>query len=57
MTHLPSPTEYSRYLARLVQARPELQDDLCAQAPLNAVMLQAWLGEAPLTEEIGRAHV
>ncbi|MEW6513066.1 MAG: bifunctional [glutamate--ammonia ligase]-adenylyl-L-tyrosine phosphorylase/[glutamate--ammonia-ligase] adenylyltransferase [Pseudomonadota bacterium] len=51
MTHPPSPTDYSRYLARLLQARPELQDDFCAQAPLNAIMLQAWLGEAPLTED------
>jgi glutamate-ammonia-ligase adenylyltransferase len=51
MTPLPSPTDYSRYLARLTQARPELQDELCAETPLNAAMLQAWLGEAPLTED------
>lgn len=34
-----------------MQARPEFQDELCAETPLNAVMLQAWLGEAPLTED------
>jgi glutamate-ammonia-ligase adenylyltransferase len=51
MTPLPSPTDYSRYLARLMQARPELQDELCAETPLNGAMLQAWLGEAPLTED------
>jgi glutamate-ammonia-ligase adenylyltransferase len=45
------PTAYSRHLARLLQARPELQDELCAEAPLDAVMLQTWLGEAPLTED------
>jgi len=26
MTPLPSPTDYSRYLSRLLQAHPELQD-------------------------------
>jgi glutamate-ammonia-ligase adenylyltransferase len=51
MTPPPSPTAYSRHLARLLQARPELQDELCAAAPLDAVMLQTWLGEAPLTED------
>ena len=49
--HLHWPTAYSRHLARLLQARPELQDELRAAAPLDAVMLQAWLGEAPLTED------
>jgi glutamate-ammonia-ligase adenylyltransferase len=51
MTPPPSPTAYSRHLARLLQARPELQDELCAEVPLDAVMLQTWLGEAPLTED------
>ena len=51
MTPLPSPTDYSRYLSRLLQAHPELQDELCAETPLNAAMVQAWLGATPLTEE------
>jgi len=51
MTPPPSPTAYSRHLARLLQARPELQDELCAEVPLDTVMLQTWLGEAPLTED------
>jgi [glutamine synthetase] adenylyltransferase / [glutamine synthetase]-adenylyl-L-tyrosine phosphorylase len=51
LQHLHLPTDYSRYLARLMQARPELQDELCAETPLNAAMLQAWLGELPLTED------
>jgi len=51
MTHPLSPTVYSRFLARLVQAHPELQDDFYAQAPLNAIMLQSWLGATPLTED------
>jgi len=51
LPHLHWPTEYSRYLARLMQARPELQDELCAETPLSAAMLQAWLGAAPLTDD------
>ncbi|MFN4148007.1 MAG: bifunctional [glutamate--ammonia ligase]-adenylyl-L-tyrosine phosphorylase/[glutamate--ammonia-ligase] adenylyltransferase [Rhodocyclaceae bacterium] len=46
-----TPTEYSRYLARLLQARPELRDELGAETPLTAAMAQTWLNERPLDEE------
>ena len=46
----PSPTAYSRYLARLLQARPELQPELCAEAPFSAALARAWLAEQPLDE-------
>ncbi len=45
-----SPTEYSRYLARLVQARPELTAELCAEVPFSTALAQAWLHEQPLNE-------
>ena len=51
MTHFPSPTEYSRYLARLMQAHPAFADELCAETPLTAALLQAWLDSTPLTED------
>ena len=51
LPHLHWPTEYSRHLARLILARPELQHEICAAAPLDAALLHAWLGEAPLTED------
>ncbi|MDP1653524.1 MAG: bifunctional [glutamate--ammonia ligase]-adenylyl-L-tyrosine phosphorylase/[glutamate--ammonia-ligase] adenylyltransferase [Rhodocyclaceae bacterium] len=51
MTHHPSPTDYSRYLARLVQARPEFQADLDAPATVDAETLAAWLAATPLTED------
>ncbi|MFN6960704.1 MAG: bifunctional [glutamate--ammonia ligase]-adenylyl-L-tyrosine phosphorylase/[glutamate--ammonia-ligase] adenylyltransferase, partial [Rhodocyclaceae bacterium] len=51
MTSSVSPTEYSRYLARLLQARPELQEELCAETPLTAPLAAAWLNERPLDEE------
>ncbi len=47
----PSPTAYSRHLARLIQARPELRDELGAAAPLDAALLHAWLGETPLAAD------
>jgi glutamate-ammonia-ligase adenylyltransferase len=52
MTPALSSTEYSRYLARLVQARPELQAEIDAcSAPLSGPLVDAWLNEAPLTED------
>ncbi|MDI6748672.1 MAG: bifunctional [glutamate--ammonia ligase]-adenylyl-L-tyrosine phosphorylase/[glutamate--ammonia-ligase] adenylyltransferase [Rhodocyclaceae bacterium] len=51
MTASLSPTDYSRYLARLMEARPELRDELCAEAPLTAPLVQAWLDEKTLDEE------
>lgn len=52
MTPLPLPAEYSRYLARLLQARPELEREMAVgTAPLSAPLIQAWLTETPLTEE------
>ena len=51
---LPAPLDYSRYLARLAQAWPELAteiDQAGAAGPLDASTLQAWLAETPLTEE------
>jgi [glutamine synthetase] adenylyltransferase / [glutamine synthetase]-adenylyl-L-tyrosine phosphorylase len=51
MTPLPSPTDYSRYLARLVQARPEFQADIDAPATVDAATLAAWLAATPLTED------
>ena len=46
-----TPTDYSRYLARLVQARPELQAELDAPAALDALTLASWLAPAALTED------
>ena len=51
MTPQLSPTDYSRYLARLLQARPELAAEIAAPAALDQATLQAWLAEAPLTED------
>ncbi|MFN3883636.1 MAG: bifunctional [glutamate--ammonia ligase]-adenylyl-L-tyrosine phosphorylase/[glutamate--ammonia-ligase] adenylyltransferase [Rhodocyclaceae bacterium] len=51
MTFPLSPTEHSRYLARLLQVRPELREELRAETPLTAAMAQAWLNERPLDEE------
>jgi glutamate-ammonia-ligase adenylyltransferase len=52
MTQTVSPAGYSRYLARLVQARPELECEMVAgTAPLSAPLAQAWLAEAPLAED------
>ncbi len=52
MTHLPSPAAYSRYLSRLLQARPELECELApGTAPLSAPLIQAWLDETPPTED------
>ncbi len=51
MTPLPSPTDYSRYLARLVQARPEFQADLDAPVVVDAATLASWLAATPLTED------
>ncbi|MBS3935386.1 MAG: bifunctional glutamine synthetase adenylyltransferase/deadenyltransferase, partial [Sulfuritalea sp.] len=48
----PSPTEYSRHLARLTQARPQLRDELCGATPVDAALLRGWLDAAgTLTEE------
>jgi glutamate-ammonia-ligase adenylyltransferase len=45
-------TEYSRFLARLVQAHPELQIETAAgTTPLSIAEINAWLTVAPLTEE------
>jgi glutamate-ammonia-ligase adenylyltransferase len=52
MTHTVSPAGYSRYLARLLQARPELECEMVAgTAPLSAPLVQAWTAETPLTED------
>ncbi len=51
MTRTPSPTDYSRFLARLVQARPELQADLDAPVTVDAATLAAWLAATPLNED------
>jgi glutamate-ammonia-ligase adenylyltransferase len=46
------PENYSRHLARLLQARPELAcETAIGAAPLSAPLLDAWLAETPLTEE------
>jgi glutamate-ammonia-ligase adenylyltransferase len=48
----PSPTDFSRYLARLIQARPELAAELTPNTPpLNAAELNDWLQAESLTEE------
>ena len=51
MTPLPSPIDYSRYLARLVQARPEFQAEIDAPATVDAATLASWLAATPLTED------
>ncbi len=50
------PVDYSRYLARLVQARPELAEEIEAAItldarPLDAALLARWLAATPLNEE------
>jgi glutamate-ammonia-ligase adenylyltransferase len=48
----PTPVEFSRYLARLLQAHPELAAELDPQAPpLDAAQLAAWLAAEPLSED------
>ncbi len=52
MTPALSSTNYSRYLARLVQAHPELQAELDpGKPPLDATTIIAWLAATPLTED------
>ncbi|MCX8016913.1 MAG: bifunctional glutamine synthetase adenylyltransferase/deadenyltransferase, partial [Rhodocyclaceae bacterium] len=52
MTQPPSPAAYSRYLARLLQARPELAcETVIGTTPLTAPLLDAWLAETPLGED------
>jgi [glutamine synthetase] adenylyltransferase / [glutamine synthetase]-adenylyl-L-tyrosine phosphorylase len=52
MTPALSSTDYSRYLACLLQARPELQAELAADAgPLDTEIIAAWLAATPLTED------
>lgn len=52
MTSPRSPVDHSRYLARLLQARPELSCEMATgTTPLSAPLIQAWLSEAPLTED------
>jgi glutamate-ammonia-ligase adenylyltransferase len=46
-----TPCDHSRHLARQLQAHPELQTELDADAPLDATTLQAWLAETPLDED------
>jgi glutamate-ammonia-ligase adenylyltransferase len=49
---LPFPVEFSRYLARLLHARPELAAELVPEVPpLDAAQLAAWLAAEPLTED------
>jgi glutamate-ammonia-ligase adenylyltransferase len=51
MTPVPSPVEFSRYLTRLLQARPELACEMAAgSTPLSAPLIQAWLSVPPLDE-------
>lgn len=50
------PVDYSRYLARLVQARPELAAEIQAATKvdaraLDAALLARWLDETPLNED------
>jgi len=49
-----TPTDYSRYQARLLLARPELQDELApAAAALNAVVLSDWVrADAPCEDNL-----
>jgi glutamate-ammonia-ligase adenylyltransferase len=48
----PFPVEFSRHLARLLQARPELAAELApAAAPLDAAQVGAWLAAEPLNED------
>ncbi len=52
MTSPLSPVDHSRYLARLLQARPGLACEMdTGTTPLSAPLIQAWLSEAPLTED------
>ena len=52
MTPLLSPVEHSRYLARLLQARPDLACEMTTgTTPLSAPLIQAWLSNPPLTED------
>ena len=46
-----TPTDHSRYLARLIQAHPELQAEFDAGGALDAATLQDWLAATPLTED------
>ncbi|MCX8086227.1 MAG: bifunctional [glutamate--ammonia ligase]-adenylyl-L-tyrosine phosphorylase/[glutamate--ammonia-ligase] adenylyltransferase [Rhodocyclaceae bacterium] len=47
-----SPTAYSRYLSRLIEARPELAcETVAGTTPLTADLIEAWLHEEPLSEE------
>jgi [glutamine synthetase] adenylyltransferase / [glutamine synthetase]-adenylyl-L-tyrosine phosphorylase len=47
-----SPADFSRYLARLVQARPALAGEFSPDAPpLDAAQLNAWLQPESLTED------
>ena len=47
-----SPADFSRYLARLVQARPALAAEFSPDAPpLDAAQLNAWLQPESLTED------
>ncbi len=48
----PFPVEFSRHLARLLQARPELAAELAPEAPpLDAAQVGAWLAAEPLSED------
>jgi len=51
MPLLPTPTDFSRYLTRLTQARPSLHNELDAATPLDAALLQTWLAADPPTED------
>jgi len=46
-----SPCDHSRYLARLLQAHPELQEEIHHPQALDAATLTGWLASTPLTED------